>query len=89
MSRSSELLKAAAEALDDGRDPLHLAFLSEHEVTLDECYSLAEWLAVGASLMAWAIENPHHAKTAMAGATDAMRMDTITRVLSKLNEEKA
>lgn len=87
MSRSSELLKAAANALDDGRDPLTSPFLDEHAVTLDECYDLAEWLAVGAQLMAWAIENPGHAKTAVSGTTDAMRMDVITRVLRKLNEE--
>lgn len=87
MSRSSELLKAAADALDDGRNPLANPFLSDHDVTLDECYSLAEWLAVGARLMAWAIENPRQAKTAVSGATDAMRMDVITRVLGKMNEK--
>lgn len=87
MSRTSELLKAAADALDDGRDPLTTPFLSDHAVTLDECYDLAEWLAVGAQLMAWAIENPRQARTAASGATDAMRMDVITRVLGKLNEE--
>lgn len=89
MSRSSELLKAAAEALDDGEDPLHHAFLSEHEVTLDECYDLAEWMAIGAALMAWALENPGQARTAVSGATDAMRMDIITRVLGKLNVAEA
>ena len=87
MSRSSELLKAAADALGDGRDPLTNPFLADNDVTLGECYDLAEWLAVGAQLMAWAIENPGHAKTAVSGATDAMRMDIITRVLRKLNEE--
>jgi hypothetical protein len=87
VSRTSKLLKAAADALDDGRDPLTNPFLADNEVTLDECYSLAEWLAVGAQLMTWAIENPGHAKTAVSGATDAMRMDVITRVLRKLNEE--
>jgi hypothetical protein len=87
MSRTSELLKAAADALDDGRDPLTLPFLDDHAVTLDECFDLAEWLAVGAQLMAWAIENPRQAKTAVSGATDAMTMDVITRVLGKLNEE--
>jgi hypothetical protein len=87
MSRSSELLKAAADTLDDGRDPLTTPFLGDHDVTLDECFDLAEWLALGARLMAWAIENPGHAKTAVSGATDAMRMDIIVRVLRKLNEE--
>jgi hypothetical protein len=87
MSRSSELLKAAADALDDGRNPLDTSFLTEHQVTLYECVDLAEWMAIGAALMAWAIENPRQARTAVAGATDAMRMDIITRVLRKLTEE--
>jgi len=87
MTRASELLKAAADALTDGRDPLANPFLDEHAVTLDECYNLAGWLAVGAQLMAWAIENPRQAKTAVSSATDAMRMDVITRVLRRLNEE--
>jgi len=87
MSRQSDLLKAAADALDDGRSPLEGAFLTEHEVTLDELYGLAGWMAIGSRLMAWAIENPAQARAAAAGATDGMRMDTITRVLRKLNGE--
>jgi hypothetical protein len=86
MSRQSELLKLAADALDDACDPLTAPFLDEHAVTLDECYDLAEWLALGARLMAWAIENPRQARTAVEGATDAMRMDFITRVLQKMAE---
>lgn len=87
MSRSSELLKLAADALVDGRDPLTLPFLSDHDVTLDECYDLAEWLAVGAQLMAWVIENPRQARSAISGATDAMKMDFIIRALRKMDEE--
>ena len=33
MSRTSELLKAAAGALEDHRDPFDGSFLTEHEVT--------------------------------------------------------
>jgi len=58
VSRSTDLLRKAAEALEDGRDPLANPFLSEHDVTLDECYSLAEQLAIGARLVAEGFDNP-------------------------------
>lgn len=47
-SRSQTLLLAAAEALDDGRDPLSHAFLVEHEVTFDECGTLGDQLGLAA-----------------------------------------
>jgi len=87
VSRSSELLKAAAGALEEGRSPLDVSFLSEHGVSLDECFDLADWLAIGARLSAWAIQNPRLARSAASGAHSAMTMDTITRVLRKLNGE--
>lgn len=49
--RSTDLLIAAAEALDGGRDPFSDAFLSEHSVSLDECFALGEQLALGARLL--------------------------------------
>jgi hypothetical protein len=55
---SSSLLRAAADALDDGQIPLENPFLSEHDVTLDQAYSLAGQLAIGARMVAEAIENP-------------------------------
>lgn len=85
MSRQSQLLKAAAQAMENSEDPFHESFLRANGVTLDECFDLAELLALGARLMAWAIENPVRAKTALSGAADTMRMDTITRVLQKMN----
>lgn len=56
--RSADLLKAAVEALEDGRDPLTNSFLTDNEVTLDECYDLADNLALGARIV-------------MTGLTDA------------------
>jgi hypothetical protein len=56
--RSAELLLAAAEALEDNSDPFTGAFLGEHEVTFDECMSLAQQLAIGARIMAHGIEHP-------------------------------
>lgn len=51
MARLDDLLNLAAAAMEDGRDPFHEAFLIEHEVTLDEVFSLSEMLAVGARLL--------------------------------------
>jgi hypothetical protein len=56
--KSSDLLREAAKALDDQRDPLLASFLSEHDVTLDECMNLAENLAIGARMAAYALDNP-------------------------------
>jgi predicted nucleotide-binding protein (sugar kinase/HSP70/actin superfamily) len=55
---SAELLRKAADALDDGQVPLVNPFLSDHEVTLDQCMSLAQQLAIGARIVAKAIESP-------------------------------
>lgn len=44
-ARSNELLRAAADAMEDGRDPFDTAFLSEHNVTLDECYGMGDGIA--------------------------------------------
>lgn len=55
---SAELLELAAEALEDGRDPLTNPFLSDNDVTLDQCYSLAQQLALGARIMAAGIRKP-------------------------------
>lgn len=85
MSRSSELLKAAAAALEDGRDPLHNSFLCEHEVTLDECYSLAEYLAIGGRLIAWAMENPKQAAAFASSGSAGMALGTVTELMAKIN----
>jgi hypothetical protein len=87
VSRQSDLLKAAADALDDGRSPLEGAFLGDHGVTLDELFDLAERLSIGARLVAWAIENPKLAGAAASGASDAMRMDVVIGLLRKLDGE--
>lgn len=58
MSRRADLLTAAAEALDDGRDPFSSEFLGKHEITRDECFSLAEQLAIGARIVARGLDHP-------------------------------
>jgi len=55
---TAALLRAAADALEDGRDPLANPFLSDNDVTLDQCYSLADQLAIGARIVAAGIESP-------------------------------
>lgn len=45
--RMADLLRLAAAALREGTSPLEGGFLAEHEVTLDEAYTLADWLATG------------------------------------------
>lgn len=84
MSRTSELLKAAADALEEQRSPFDGSFLTEHGVTYDECMDLADSLAIGARLYAWAIENPQQAVAAAEGASIGMRLDLIKRALEKL-----
>ena len=57
-TRKTELLEAAADALDSGEDPFSNGFLSDHGVTSDECMNLARQLAIGARLVAYGIDNP-------------------------------
>jgi hypothetical protein len=57
-ARRTELLMAAAATLDDGGIPLMDPFLSAHGVTLDECFDLAEQLAIGARVVAWGLAHP-------------------------------
>lgn len=55
---TAELLRLAADALDEKSDPFAESFLSEHGVTLDQVMSLAEQLAIGARIVAAGIEKP-------------------------------
>jgi hypothetical protein len=58
MASGSELFRLAAEALDEGTDPFCQSFLAEHEVTFDQCMALSRQLAIGARMVARAIERP-------------------------------
>jgi len=44
--RTKELLLKAANALGEGIDPFSHGWLSENEVTLDECFGLSETISV-------------------------------------------
>jgi len=84
MSRMTDLVKAAADALDDGQDPFHGAFLLDNGVTLDECFTLSELLAVGARLVAFGLENPTLMLAAMNGAQMATAYQNLNDALGKM-----
>lgn len=58
MLTTTELLRRAAAALDDGNSPLDNWFLTENDVTIDQAYSLAGLLAAGARIMARGLDSP-------------------------------
>jgi hypothetical protein len=85
VSRSSDLLKAAADYLDDGGDPFGLSFLSENGVASDECLDLADSLAMGARLVAWGMEHPLEAAAFLSSGSAGMALDATTRAMAKIN----
>lgn len=87
MSRTSDLLHSAAEALEDGQDPLATPFLAEHGVTYDECMDLADLLAMGARLTAWALEHPDEALGAVTGAQVAGSYRRLNEHLARMSGE--
>jgi hypothetical protein len=58
---TAQLLKAAAETLNEGGNPFSSTWLGERDVTFDQCMTLAEQLAIGARMVAKAIEQPRSA----------------------------
>lgn len=55
---TAQLLRKAAATMEQGGDPFAHPFLAENEVTFDQCMTLAENLAIGARMVAHAIEHP-------------------------------
>jgi hypothetical protein len=55
---TAQLLREAAKVLDNHGDPLSEWFLSENEVTLDQAMALGTQLALGARIVAKALEKP-------------------------------
>lgn len=56
---TAELLRKAADALDDGIDPFSGSFLRENNVSSDQCGALTDMLAIGARMVADGIEEPN------------------------------
>ena len=77
MATSAELLRLAAKALDDGEDPLSPYFLGQHDVTFDQCISLAGSLAIGARIVATGIEEPRSAQGVAWALTIADRKSVV------------
>lgn len=88
MSRRTDLIRLAADAMDKGEDPFHISFLTEHGVTLDEAYDLSDALAEAARLYLHLLANPGELislRMAAAGETelaeafhDALRLQQVT-----------
>jgi len=57
VKRSRELLKIACDSLESGNDPFDHSFLTENDVTLDECYGLSDSLAVAGRMYLYMLEN--------------------------------
>jgi hypothetical protein len=87
-NRTTSLLRAAAEALEDGRDPLANPFLADNEVTLHEAYTLADQLATGARIFAWAIEHPAQARGALDGAHVSAAYEALNQALATMTAER-
>lgn len=83
--RQSELLRAAADGLDKGEHPFCDSFLGEHEVTLDECFEMAEMMAAGARVIAWAIDSPRDAAVFLSSGSAGMAMNAVTKALAKIS----
>lgn len=83
-NRMIELLEAAADELEDGRDPFDRSFLIEHDVTADECFALAGAMAAGATVVAALMKNPALARGAVNGAQTVLAYQQLNRALSKL-----
>lgn len=86
MSRIADLLNKSADALDLGQDPLTNPFLRANEVTFNECLDLADNLALGARIVAWAHENPRLFGQALRGASEEMRLQVIIDILKRWSE---
>jgi hypothetical protein len=75
-ARGARLLESAIAGLKQGRAMPDHEFLVEHDVTLDEAYTLAERLALGARMLLQA-----DAEAAEGGLVGTVGMDRIVRAV--------
>ena len=85
MSRATQILKDAADALEEGTDPFNPAWLAEHDVTFEECMNLGEELAMGARLLAWALDHPAEARAILNAGNTGLRTHYFMRAMEKIN----
>lgn len=86
-NRRADLLRSAVVSLQNGEDPFGGGFLREHNVSLDECYDLADALALGGQVVL-AMMDPERADLEALAATEIVSrlntsrsLDSLTRVL--------
>jgi hypothetical protein len=84
MNRMAQLLDAAADALDDYRDPFHESFLAQHHVVGDEVLELSTLMAMGTRIMAFALSHPAAAGAALDGATASVVGDAVMEKLDRM-----
>jgi hypothetical protein len=87
MSRMADLLDKAAEALEQGDDPFHFSFLSEHEVESGECIDMASLMATGARIMAWVSRNPAKAGAFMEHGASGLAYKAFMDAMDRLNRK--
>jgi hypothetical protein len=85
VSRRADLLRAAADGLDDANHPFCDEFLSGNKVTFDECFEMAEDMAAGARVLAWAIDNPRDAAAFLASGSAGMALNAVTEALARIS----
>jgi hypothetical protein len=56
---TADLMIKAAKALESGEDPFGASFLSENDVSADQCFLMASQLAIGARMVAAVLRDPH------------------------------
>lgn len=58
MASTAGLLRKASEALERAEDPFSGEFLRDNDVTFDQCMTLSQMMALGARVVAKALEQP-------------------------------
>lgn len=81
--RLVEILTAAADAMEDGMDPFDTAFLADNRVSLEECFTMADLLALGARLVAFGLQHPDVARGALNGAAVTSACGALNAALMK------
>jgi hypothetical protein len=84
MRRMVQLLDAAADTLDDYRDPFHESFLVEHGVVGNEVLELSTLIAMGARVMAFALDDPGALSAALDAALASTAGDAVMERLDRM-----
>lgn len=85
--RMQELLKMAADKFEGGSNPFDASVLSEHNVTMDECFDLSEGIA---TIIRGYLSAPKEIRmrVMMSGVADAAGLDPEV-VVHMMNKQDA